>query len=187
MVGLLASISWVLLAPADSPLRLTGLSTRPAHRAYKNDAVSQHLEGRSGADQLLRDQENIGKLLKGQIDVCHRRSGRTLPGQAGRCDRSETGAAFHQRGCSSRSTGRHRTRWLRCRSGRWMRCVPTARWMRCRAAISKLSGRRRHDRGRPSRGCCGWRYLPDIDPFDGPAPRGAAVRVRARPACSSWG
>jgi len=44
-VGPLASISWVLLAPADSPLRLTGLEQARDLRigAYKNDAVSQHL------------------------------------------------------------------------------------------------------------------------------------------------
>ena len=37
---------------------------------YKNDAVSQHLEGKGLAPiNSLRDQENIGKLLKGQIDV----------------------------------------------------------------------------------------------------------------------
>ncbi len=71
-VGPLASISWVLLAPADSPLRLTGLEQARDLRigAYKNDAVSQHLEGKGLAPiNSLRDQENISKLLKGQIDV----------------------------------------------------------------------------------------------------------------------
>ena len=71
-VGPLASISWVLLAPADSSLQLTGLEQARSLRigAYKNDAVSQHLE-RLGLAPInsLRDQENIGKLLKGQIDV----------------------------------------------------------------------------------------------------------------------
>ena len=45
-VGPLASISWVLLAPADSSLQLTGLEQARSLRigAYKNDAVSQHLE-----------------------------------------------------------------------------------------------------------------------------------------------
>ena len=71
-VGPLASISWVLLAPSDSPLRLSGLEEARNLRigAYKNDAVSQHLESKGLAPiNSLRDQENVGKLLKGQIDV----------------------------------------------------------------------------------------------------------------------
>jgi len=71
-VGPLASISWVLLAPSDSPLRLSGLDEARDLRigAYKNDAVSQHLESKGLAPiNSLRDQENVGKLLKGQIDV----------------------------------------------------------------------------------------------------------------------
>ncbi len=71
-VGPLASTGWVLLAPPGSPLRLSSLEQAGQYRigAYKNDAVSQHLESR-GFEPLnsLRDQENIGKLLKGQIDL----------------------------------------------------------------------------------------------------------------------
>ena len=65
-VGPLASISWVLLAPADSPLRLTGLEQARDLRigAYKNDAVSQHLEGKGLAPiNSLRDQENIWRQV----------------------------------------------------------------------------------------------------------------------------
>jgi polar amino acid transport system substrate-binding protein len=71
-VGPLASTGWVLLAPPGSPLRLSSLQQAQQYRvgAYKNDAVSQHLEA-SGFKPInsLRDQENIGKLLKGQIDL----------------------------------------------------------------------------------------------------------------------
>lgn len=71
-VGPLASTGWVLLAPAGSPMRLSSLDQAQQYRigAYKNDAVSQHLESK-GFEPInsLRDQENIGKLLKGQIDL----------------------------------------------------------------------------------------------------------------------
>lgn len=71
-VGPLASTGWVLLAPAGSPMRLSSLEQAQQYRigAYKNDAVSQHLESQ-GFEPInsLRDQENIGKLLKGQIDL----------------------------------------------------------------------------------------------------------------------
>ena len=57
----------MLLAPADSSLQLTGLEQARSLRigAYKNDAVSQHLE-RLGLAPInsLRDRENIGKLLR---------------------------------------------------------------------------------------------------------------------------
>lgn len=78
-VGPLASTGWVLLASPGSPLRLSLLEQAGQYRigAYKNDAVSQHLESK-GFEPLnsLRDQENIGKLLD--------RSGRALPCQTGR-------------------------------------------------------------------------------------------------------
>ncbi|WP_417779128.1 substrate-binding periplasmic protein [Stutzerimonas xanthomarina] len=71
-VGPLASTGWVLLAPAGSPMRLSSLEQAKEYQvgAYKNDAVSQHLESK-GFEPInsLRDQENIGKLLKGQIDL----------------------------------------------------------------------------------------------------------------------
>jgi len=71
-VGPLASTGWVLLAPAGSPMQLSSLDQAQQYRigAYKNDAVSQHLESK-GFEPInsLRDQENISKLLKGQIDL----------------------------------------------------------------------------------------------------------------------
>ncbi|WP_019341941.1 substrate-binding periplasmic protein [Stutzerimonas stutzeri] len=71
-VGPLASTGWVLLAPAGSSLRLSSLEQAHQYQigAYKNDAVSQHLESK-GFEPVnsLRDQENISKLLKGQIDL----------------------------------------------------------------------------------------------------------------------
>ncbi|WP_217475899.1 substrate-binding periplasmic protein [Stutzerimonas stutzeri] len=71
-VGPLASTGWVLLAPPGSPLRLSSLEQAQSYRigAYKNDAVSQHLESKGLAPiNSLRDQENISKLLKGRIDL----------------------------------------------------------------------------------------------------------------------
>ena len=71
-VGPLAETGWVLLAPSDSSLRLTSLEQARSYRvgAYKNDAVSQHLESNGfQLDNSLRDQENVDKLLKGQIDL----------------------------------------------------------------------------------------------------------------------
>ena len=71
-VGPLTSTGWVLLAPPGSSLRLSSLEQAQPYRigAYKNDAVSQHLESK-GLEPInsLRDQENIGKLLKGRIDL----------------------------------------------------------------------------------------------------------------------
>ncbi|WP_415846047.1 substrate-binding periplasmic protein [Stutzerimonas zhaodongensis] len=71
-VGPLASTGWVLLAKPDSTVRLTSLEQAKQYRvgAYKNDAVSQHLESK-GFEPVnsLRDQENVAKLLKGQIDL----------------------------------------------------------------------------------------------------------------------
>ncbi len=71
-VGPLANTGWVLLAKPDSNMRLTSLEEAKQYRigAYKNDAVSQHLENR-GFEPVnsLRDQENVSKLLRGQIDL----------------------------------------------------------------------------------------------------------------------
>jgi len=71
-VGPLTSTGWVFLGPPGSSLRLSSLEQAQPYRigAYKNDAVSQHLESK-GLDPInsLRDQENIGKLLKGRIDL----------------------------------------------------------------------------------------------------------------------
>jgi len=60
------------LAPPGSALRLDSLEQARQYRigAYKDDAVSQHLESKGFAPlNSLRDQENVGKLLKGQIDL----------------------------------------------------------------------------------------------------------------------
>lgn len=71
-VGPLARSSWVLLAPPGSNLRLNSLEEAAGYKigAYKNDAVSQYLESRKLAPaNLLRDQENVAKLMKGEIDL----------------------------------------------------------------------------------------------------------------------
>lgn len=67
-----SSTCLVLLAPPGSPLRLSSLEQARQYRvgAYKNDAVSQHLESKGfELANSLRDQENVDKLLKGQIDL----------------------------------------------------------------------------------------------------------------------
>ncbi|TWI56613.1 polar amino acid transport system substrate-binding protein [Pseudomonas duriflava] len=71
-VGPLSKISWVLLAMPDSILTVNNLKEIDKYKvgAYKNDAVSQHLESLGLAPiNALRDQENIKKLEKGQIDI----------------------------------------------------------------------------------------------------------------------
>lgn len=71
-VGPLANTGWVMLAPPGSSLRLSSLEQARQYRvgAYKNDAVSQHLEGKGfEVTNALRDQENVDKLLKGEIDL----------------------------------------------------------------------------------------------------------------------
>ena len=71
-VGPLASTGWVLLAPPGSTLKFSSLEQAREYRigAYKDDAVSQNLESQGFAPvNSLRDKENVGKLLKGQIDL----------------------------------------------------------------------------------------------------------------------
>jgi len=71
-VGPLAKTGWVLLAAPGNNLSVASLKDAGQYQigAYKNDAVSQHLEsqGLSPAN-ALRDQENIKKLLSGKIDL----------------------------------------------------------------------------------------------------------------------
>lgn len=71
-VGPIAKTSWVLLSAPGNKLQIKDLKDAGQYRigAYKNDAVSQHLEsiGLKPAN-ALRDQENVKKLIKGQIDV----------------------------------------------------------------------------------------------------------------------
>lgn len=71
-VGPLAKTEWVLMAKPGSTLKLDSLAEAGQYRigAYKNDAVSQHLESK-GLKPInsLRDQENVAKLLNGEIDL----------------------------------------------------------------------------------------------------------------------
>ncbi|AVO53565.1 ABC transporter substrate-binding protein [Ectopseudomonas mendocina] len=71
-VGPLAKTGWVLLAAPGSDIKVSGLQDAAKYRvgAYKNDAVSQHLESQ-GLEPInaLRDQENVKKLVRGQIDL----------------------------------------------------------------------------------------------------------------------
>ncbi|BBT19281.1 amino acid ABC transporter substrate-binding protein (PAAT family) [Pseudomonas sp. SLBN-26] len=71
-VGPLAKSGWVLLAAPGSTLSVKDLKSAGQYRigAYKNDAVSQYLETQGLSPQnALRDQENVKKLEKGQIDL----------------------------------------------------------------------------------------------------------------------
>lgn len=71
-VGPLVDTSWVLLAPAGSKIAVKNLKDAARYKlgAYKNDAVSQHLEAQGiPVINALRDQENVKKLTGGQIDL----------------------------------------------------------------------------------------------------------------------
>ena len=71
-VGPLAKTGWVLLSAPGSTIKVASLKEAEKYKlgAYKNDAVSQHLESQGMKPiNALRDQENVGKLLKGQIDL----------------------------------------------------------------------------------------------------------------------
>ncbi|MBB1518964.1 substrate-binding periplasmic protein [Aquipseudomonas guryensis] len=71
-VGPLAKSGWVLLAAPGSTITVATLKDAAQYNvgAYKNDAVSQHLEGQGLKPvNALRDQENVDKLVKGKIDL----------------------------------------------------------------------------------------------------------------------
>lgn len=71
-VGPIAKTGWVLLAAPGNNISVSSLKDAAQYRigAYKNDAVSQHLESQ-GLQPInaLRDQENVKKLVRGQIDL----------------------------------------------------------------------------------------------------------------------
>ncbi|WAJ37203.1 ABC transporter substrate-binding protein [Pseudomonas sp. GOM7] len=71
-VGPIAKTGWVLLAAPGSDIKVSSLKEAAKYRigAYKNDAVSQNLESQGLAPiNALRDQENVKKLVRGQIDL----------------------------------------------------------------------------------------------------------------------
>jgi polar amino acid transport system substrate-binding protein len=71
-VGPLAKTSWVLLAAPGNNLSVASLKEAAQYQvgAYKNDAVSQHLESQGLKPiNAMRDQENIKKLISGKIDL----------------------------------------------------------------------------------------------------------------------
>ncbi|TRX74638.1 substrate-binding periplasmic protein [Pseudomonas mangiferae] len=71
-VGPIASNDWVLLGRADTPISVNSLQDAAKYRigGYKGDAISQHLIDRGLAvETSLRDNENVKKLEKGQIDL----------------------------------------------------------------------------------------------------------------------
>ncbi|HBX54405.1 substrate-binding periplasmic protein [Pseudomonas sp. UBA2684] len=71
-VGPIAKTGWVLLAAPGNNLSVPNLKDAGQYTvgAYKNDAVSQHLESQGLKPvNALRDQENVKKLLSGKIDL----------------------------------------------------------------------------------------------------------------------
>lgn len=87
-VGPIGPDDWVLLARGDSPIALKSLDEAKQYRvgAYKGDAMAEYLAGHGFEPELaLRDQENAGKLQKGEIDLWASGdpAGRYLARQAG--------------------------------------------------------------------------------------------------------
>ena len=71
-VGPIGPDDWVLLARGDSPIALKSLDEAKKYRvgAYKGDAMAEYLAEHGFEPALaLRDQENAGKLQKGEIDL----------------------------------------------------------------------------------------------------------------------
>ena len=71
-VGPIGPDDWVLLARGDSPIALKSLDEAKKYRvgAYKGDAMAEYLADHGFEPELaLRDQENAGKLQKGEIDL----------------------------------------------------------------------------------------------------------------------
>lgn len=71
-VGPIGADDWIMLARADSPIKLTTLQQAKKYRigAYKGDAIAQQLitDGMTPI-VVLRDQDNARKLVNGQIDL----------------------------------------------------------------------------------------------------------------------
>ncbi|HEX8594656.1 MAG TPA: ABC transporter substrate-binding protein [Pseudomonas sp.] len=71
-VGPIGSYDWIMLARADSPIKLTSLEQAKAYRigAYKGDAIGERLAAQGlNPILVLRDRDNVKKLATGQIDV----------------------------------------------------------------------------------------------------------------------
>ncbi|MDE1168165.1 MAG: ABC transporter substrate-binding protein [Pseudomonas sp.] len=71
-VGPIGPDDWIMLAKADSPIKLSNLAQARKYKigAYKGDAIAETL-GREGMNPVvaLRDQDNAKKLLSGEIDL----------------------------------------------------------------------------------------------------------------------
>ena len=71
-VGPVGSYDWIMLARADSPIKLTTLDQAKAYKigAYKGDAIGERLASQGlNPILLLRDRDNVKKLTSGQIDL----------------------------------------------------------------------------------------------------------------------
>lgn len=71
-VGPIGPDDWVLLGKSDSPISLSSLEEAKQYKvgAYKGDAIAEYLVEK-GLQPItaLRDQENVKKLMAGQIDL----------------------------------------------------------------------------------------------------------------------
>ena len=71
-VGPIAANAWVLLARADSPISLSRLEEAGQYRfgTYQSNVIGTELRAKGlTVVETLRDQENVHKLQKGQIDL----------------------------------------------------------------------------------------------------------------------
>jgi len=71
-VGPIGPDDWVLLARADSTIKVDDLQQASQYRigAYKGDAIAEHLAAQGLEPSLvLRDQTNVDKLQSGAIDL----------------------------------------------------------------------------------------------------------------------
>ncbi|NWA04879.1 substrate-binding periplasmic protein [Pseudomonas gingeri] len=71
-VGPIGPDDWVMLARGDSKIALSGIEQAHAYKigAYKGDAIAEYLEQHGFNPVIaLRDQDNAGKLVDGQIDL----------------------------------------------------------------------------------------------------------------------
>lgn len=71
-VGPVGSYDWIMMAKADSTIKLTSLEQAKGYRigAYKGDAIGERLLAQGlNPILLLRDQDNAKKLANGQIDL----------------------------------------------------------------------------------------------------------------------
>lgn len=71
-VGPIGPDDWVFLARSDSPIALQSLDEAGRYKvgSYRGDVITEHLQKHAIEPiTALRDQENAGKLMRGEIDL----------------------------------------------------------------------------------------------------------------------